>query len=157
MLLSICLRTSPSERGLYLLAAIGTFSVIQVRRNVLGVGHLVKPILPTLWTLVPALREFRVPNPGGRMGSCMVMSSLHQRRVTLSLVILLSDIGLLELHRHAGQRTTDRRFFGRTSVRASRVISNRGRHASMAASDDFLGHGKQNLPICVPCFAQALS
>jgi hypothetical protein len=54
----------PSKRGLCLPAAIRAHSPIQVRRTVRGVKYLMEPVLPTLWTLVPAMREFRASGLG---------------------------------------------------------------------------------------------
>jgi hypothetical protein len=49
----------PGKRGLCLPAAIRAHSPIQVRRTIRGVEYLTEPVLPTLWKLVPAMREFR--------------------------------------------------------------------------------------------------
>ena len=62
MLPFLLLSNLPSERSLCLLVTSRTLSVIQVRRDVRGVKHLMEPILSALWTLVPALGEFRVFN-----------------------------------------------------------------------------------------------
>jgi hypothetical protein len=48
----------PDQESLPLLAALRALPIVPIRRAILGITHLMKPILSTPWTLMPALREF---------------------------------------------------------------------------------------------------
>jgi hypothetical protein len=74
----------PREGRLSFLATTGALSMIQVRRSVRRVKDLVEPVLPALWTLVPAMREFRAfgLGPGYRKTGGVMKSGLHRDKLT---------------------------------------------------------------------------